>query len=359
MTGRALLYGATGYTGREVAVRLAEAGVNVVLAGRNPEKVRRLAEPLGLPWRAFDLASSVDLHAALDDIEVVLHAAGPFAITAGPMMTACLATGAHYLDLGGEWPSFVDAMALDEPARAAGVMLMPGVGLTIAVTDCLMAMAVRRHPDTVKLRLGVSRPQIITRGTVVSAANLIDQHVLIRRGGRLAGVSPGKLTHAFDYGEGLRESIAMSWADVVTGQFTTGVGDIEVYSELGWPFRTTFRAVGMAMGATGAGPWRAASRALASAWPEAPPAETRQRAGFVMVVEALDPWRRVRRMRMHTLDGYTVSVHTAVAALQNVIAGVQSPGFQTPARVFGADFILRLGCATLDEYPERDDGVAA
>ena len=41
MSGRALLYGATGYTGRLVARRLAAAGVEVVLAGRDAEGVRR------------------------------------------------------------------------------------------------------------------------------------------------------------------------------------------------------------------------------------------------------------------------------------------------------------------------------
>ena len=51
MSGGALLYGATGYTGRQVARRLAEAGVPVVLAGRNARSVGALAEGLGLPGR--------------------------------------------------------------------------------------------------------------------------------------------------------------------------------------------------------------------------------------------------------------------------------------------------------------------
>ena len=49
---RALLYGATGYTGRAIAAALAnEHGgkIDLVLAGRNERAVRAVAEPLGLP----------------------------------------------------------------------------------------------------------------------------------------------------------------------------------------------------------------------------------------------------------------------------------------------------------------------
>ena len=357
MSGRVLLYGATGYTGQLVARRLGDAAVDVVLAGRDREGVRQVAEPLGLAWTAFDLGDA-DL-GALTGVDVVLHAAGPFEQTAAPMLAACLRAGAHYLDLSGEWPGFVDAMAADAAARAAEVMVMPGVGLTIVATDCLLAMAKEAQPDAVMLRLGVSRPQVITRGTVVSASTLLSPQVVIRRDGELATVPAGSLSHAFDFGEGLREATAMSWADVVTGQFSTGVGDIVVYSELDWSQRLSYRASGVAMAITGARPWRTLGKALAAAWPEAPTEESRRRAGFVMVAEAVDPWRRVSRIRMRTLDGYTVSELAAAAAVQRVLAGDWSPGFQTPARVFGSDFILGLGCAELDTASERSAGAAA
>ena len=193
----------------------------VVLAGRNADQVRRVAEPLGLAWTAFDLSSPSALDQALDGVTVALHAAGPFETTARPMWQACLRAGAHYLDLGGEWPVFREAMSYDAQAQAAGVMLMPGVGLTVAATDCLLAMAKAQRPDAVKLRLGVSHPQVISRGTVVSAARLLSPEVIVRQGGQLVTVPAGRLTHAFDFGAGPVEATAMSWADVVTAEFST------------------------------------------------------------------------------------------------------------------------------------------
>lgn len=348
MSGGALLYGATGFTGRQVAARLAGLGVPLTLAGRSAEGVRRVAEPLGLSWTAFDLADEAALDAALGQVDVVLHAAGPFGETATPMVAACLRAKTHYLDLGGEWPVFAQILAEDAAARDAGIMLMPGVGLTIVATDCLLALAGQGQSDTVKLRLGVSRAQVLTRGTLASAVTLFGPGAVIRRGGELVSVPAGSLTCAFDFGDGLREATAMSWADVVTGQFSTGVPDIEIYSELPWPQRASYRASAMAMSITGPGLWRAAGAALSRAWPEGPADGARGEAAFIMVAEAIDPWRRARQVRMLTRDGYTVSIETATAAVRRVLGGDWAAGFQTPSRVFGADFILGLGCATLE-----------
>jgi short subunit dehydrogenase-like uncharacterized protein len=358
MSRRALLYGATGYTGRETAERLAAAGTDVVLAGRNPERVRAIAEPLGLEWRAFDLTNPAILCAALADIYTVLHAAGPFQITARPMLDACLANGTHYLDFNGEWPAFLEAISLDAAARAAGAMVMPGVGLTIAATDCSLALAKQLWPDTVRLCLGVSKPQVITRGTIESAAHTIGPEVLVRRGGQLTGTPLGSLTRAFDFGAGLSQAAAVSWADVVTGALTTGVDNIEVYQEMDWAQRAGYRTAGLAMDLTGPGPWQRAGASLSALWPVGPTAEARGAAHYTMVVEALDPWRRVRRLRMRTCDGYTTSVLTGAAAVERVLAGGARPGFQTPGRAFGPQFVFDTGAAAL-EAPTASGSAAA
>ena len=57
-------------------------------------------------------------------------------------------------------------------------------------------------------------------------------------------------------------------------------------------------------------------------------------------------------------DGYTVSVLTAATAVRRVLAGDWSPGFETPARVFGAAFVLEVGGAALED-PARERGEVA
>lgn len=354
MSGRVLLYGATGFTGAEIA-RMLAGTVDLVIAGRNEARVQSFAQEIGTPWRSFALDDAIAIDIALEDIDLVLHAAGPFGITARPMMDGCLRMKVDYMDLGGEWPVFIDAMSLDAAAREAGVMILPGIGLTVAASDCLMATAMQRWPETIRLCLGISRAQIISRGSVESAAMMMSPQVIMRKGGALMNVPAGSLVRAFDFGQGLSQATAMSWADVVTGSVSTGVDTIEVYSEMRWLERAGYRLSGMTMDVMGAGPAKAIGKALSQVWPEGPSVEARGEASFVMVVHAIDPWRRERRLAMRTRDGYSFSVLTAIDAVHRVLAGEGEAGFQTPARAFGADFIFKADAARLAD-PGRIDG---
>ncbi len=60
-----LIYGATGYTGDLTARLAVDLGMRPTLAGRNREKVERLATELGLPFLAFALDDGIALRAAL------------------------------------------------------------------------------------------------------------------------------------------------------------------------------------------------------------------------------------------------------------------------------------------------------
>jgi short subunit dehydrogenase-like uncharacterized protein len=67
---------ATRYNGKLVASRA--KGSNFVLAGRSAERVKAVAKPLGLPWRAFDVGNEANSTRASRTVVAVLCAAGPF-----------------------------------------------------------------------------------------------------------------------------------------------------------------------------------------------------------------------------------------------------------------------------------------
>jgi saccharopine dehydrogenase (NAD+, L-lysine-forming) len=347
MSGRVLVYGVTGRVGREIAARLAEGGVDVVAAGRDAARTRAVADSLGLPWRAFALTDQSLIDEAHEDIDLVLHAAGPFVDTALPMMSACIRTRTHYLDLTGEWPVFADAMAASDAASKAGVMLAPGAGFTLVASDCLLALAAEARPDAVKLRLAVSRPEAVSRATIRSLSPLIGPNILVRRDGALAPAPAGRLARDIDFGEGARETTAVCWPDIVTGEFTTGIGNIETYAESDWVQRVAHRMSASADAWLGGRTKQALSNAMTFAWPERPLLRSR-RNGFVLVVEAVDRWRRATTFRMRAGDGYAVSLVTACAMAGRILAGDVLPGFRTPASLYGSRFILDLGCAELE-----------
>ena len=55
---------------------------------------------------------------------------------------------------------------------------------------------------------------------------------------------------------------------------------------------------------------------------------------------------------MTTLEGYTLTAHTAVEAVRRVVAGGIATGFQTPSKAFGKEFVLSMPATSVDfEYP--------
>ncbi|HEY1880311.1 MAG TPA: saccharopine dehydrogenase NADP-binding domain-containing protein [Caulobacteraceae bacterium] len=349
MTGRVLVYGVTGHAGNVIARRLIEDGVDVVVAGRDVARTAAAAEALGRPGRAFPLTSDTVIDEALADIDIVLHAAGPFVETASPMMSACIRTRTHYLDLTGEWPVFTEAQELSAAAARAGVMLVPGAGFTLVASDCLLAHAAEARPDSVKLRLAVSRPDAVTRATIRSLASLIGPHIFVRRHGRLVPEPVGRLRRDIDFGEGLRETTAVCWPDITTAEFSTGVANIETFAESDWLQRIAHRLSASTGAMIGERARRTSSTILSLAWPERPPRAS-NRNGFVLVVEAVDRWRRATTFRMRTGDGYAVTVATACGMIRRTLAGDWSPGFRTPASLYGSRFITDIGCAELEEF---------
>ena len=154
MSGRDwLIYGANGYTGRLIAEEAVRRGLKPVLAGRNVEALTPLAARLGLPVRAFALDDAAALRAGLTGVGLVLHCAGPFSATAGPMLEACLDIGAHYLDITGEIDVFAHCHAQHARAQARGIVVLPGAGFDVVPTDCLAAALKRALPDATSLVL--------------------------------------------------------------------------------------------------------------------------------------------------------------------------------------------------------------
>ena len=337
-----LIYGATGYSGRLMTSGALAAGLRPILGGRDERKLAPLAESLGLVYRVARLEDAERLDAALDDIRTVLHAAGPFSYTSRPMVDACLRTGTHYLDLSAGVDNIEAIVARDAEARKRNIMMMPGVGFDVVPSDCLAAHVARRLPGAQRLALGISGLTLATRGSAKAFAEYAGRAITVRRDGTITCVPPGTLERSFDYGGGTRPSSAVSWGDVAAAYYTTGIPNIEVY------FEATPVIQGMLMATSYLGPvlrtapWQAWLKASADLLPEGPTEAQRAAVTTVIVAEGEDAGRRRVRARLRAPEAYTLTGETGPAIGARVLAGDLEVGFQTPARVYGADFVLRF-----------------
>jgi short subunit dehydrogenase-like uncharacterized protein len=340
LRGRVLIYGATGYTGRLIARRLRRLRCHIVVAGRTPDRVQALSAELGVAGRAVAIDEAEALDQALDDVDVLINAASPFASTAPALIESCLRTKTHYLDITGELPVFQNAFGYDASARKRGIMIMPGAGLGIVASDCLAAHVAELVPNAKYLRIALLRPNSFSRGTFRSALGLANSRVSIRRNGRLISLPVGRLQRAFDFGDGERESVAVSWADIFTAYHSTGIRNIETYFEADFAARALYQLGAGVADAMQLKPVKTLIDAIASAWPEGPPDVRRQTEQCVIVAEAEDSWRQRRCVRLTTPDGYSFTAEAATLIAQRILRGDFASGFQSPARVYGADLVL-------------------
>jgi short subunit dehydrogenase-like uncharacterized protein len=69
----------------------------------------------------------------------------------------------------------------------------------------------------------------------------------------------------------------------------------------------------------------------------------------VLVGQARTKTGRTVSSRLRTPEGYSLTAATAFDAARRVAAGESGPGFQTPSRVFGADYILGFDGVTRED----------
>lgn len=343
-----MIYGATGYTGKLMANSAKKLGLNPLLAGRNGAKLKAVADPLGFEYRTFSLDNAAALDAGLSEVQAVLHIAGPFSQTSRPMLDACLRTKRHYLDITGEIDVLEACAARDAEAKAAGIVVLPGVGFDVVPSDCLAAHMKDRMPDAIRLTLAIGGLEKMSRGTAKSSVESVGNPVRVRRGGRIVAQWPPQRRN-FDFGKGARPTIAVGWGDVATAYHSTGIEEITVYFE-SVPQLEQMAKLGGAMR------WLLSRKLVQNLikrsvdfLPEGPTDAERAAGCGILIGEAVNATGETVVSRLRTPEGYTLTAMTGLEIARRILAGNAEPGFQTPSSSFGADFILAFeGCTRTD-----------
>ncbi|KTR83449.1 membrane protein [Novosphingobium barchaimii] len=315
MTGL-MIYGASGYTGRMAAERASTAGLPLVLAGRSREPLVHFAQELNVDCRAFDLSDDSAIRAALTDVSVLLNCAGPFMNTAEPLMCAAIDAGVHYLDIAAELDSYRLAEKLDDAARAAGVMLMPGSGGSVAMLGCLAGHAAARVEKPQKLAIALHVAGSMSRGSAISASRNLVTETLQLRGGQLVPRPSGETAH-FDFGGGAVPCFAVTLPDLITIGRATGIPYVETYVHVSG---------------------KAFPDSDLADLPVGPGATERDANRYQAAVEVTAMGGTIVRSVLDTVNGYSFTPMAAAEAARRVLAGEVRPGFQTPAELFGTGF---------------------
>jgi saccharopine dehydrogenase (NAD+, L-lysine-forming) len=334
-----LIYGAYGYTGSLIAEEAVRRGHEPLLAGRNEQKLREVAAPLGLDTRVIALDDAPGLRAVLDDVPAVLHCAGPFVHTAAPMVAACLDTGTHYLDVTGEIPVLETLQGRDAEAEDAGVLLLPSVGFDVVPTDCLARALSEELPSATTLEIAFVGKGGVSQGTLKTAVEQMGMGGRVRREGEVVAVPPGWATRTVAFDDHPRTVISIPWGDVATAGVSTDVPNVTVYTYMPALARRLLRWSRYVQGVLGWEPLQALLKRLVERGVPNPGPEVREqgRTHVWASVRAEDGERRTARLRGP--HAYTLTARTAVEAIGRVVETPPALGYQTPATAFGVEFL--------------------
>ena len=337
------MYGANGYTGQLIAKMSAVYGLSPILAGRNENSLKELAGLLNLPYKVFDLSDTSALQEALKEVEVVLHAAGPFQFTAKLMIEGCLATHTHYLDITGEITVFEQAKLYDAKAKEAGIMIMPGVGFDVVPTDCTALYLKQQLPDATHLKLAFAMiGGKLSHGTAATMAENLGEGGAIRENGKIIKKPLGYKGFSIDFGVKKLFVMSIPWGDISTAYTTTGIPNIETFAGTSpktfsmlkwqrlynWILRTSFV--------------RNYTKKKLKQKPAGPSDEMRAKAISLVWGEVTNAAGQKISARMQCPEGYTLTAMTGLLITQKVLQGNVKPGYQTPAGAYGADLIMEI-----------------
>ena len=205
-----VVFGATSVTGRRVCAYLAERGANWAGAARDAGKAERVlgeCDVTAPETITADVGDEASLAAMASRTRVVLNLVGPYTHYGKPVIGACVAGGAHYVDLTGEIPfarRVIDEF--DAAAAEAGVKVVQVSGFEALPADLGVLLAAEaaheRHGEPLEsadLELEVNElpwppkpSDVLSGGTMQSMAAIAGRGRRVRlQGPRLPDHRPG------------------------------------------------------------------------------------------------------------------------------------------------------------------------
>lgn len=347
MSSEVWVWGASGRTGRLIARRLREAGVAVVLVGRDRGRLETLSEQLGGSPRLVVGCLQANLALLAHDApRVVVNTVGPFTATGLDIARACPA-GTHYVDVANEFTALEQVLALDRQAAAAGQVFVTGSGFGVLATESVVLRLCESRPRPSRVRVDALAAIALQAGVIGTAlaATIVE---IVSFGGR--EVRRGRL---------VRARVAGHYAPITTpdgDDLATGSG---ASGELlaAWRASDADTVIAASPAAPSNGLVRRTLPAIA--WLVRLPGVSRLAIGIIARIRFGDQemtrassWGHarvewadgtVREGWLRVGDGTEFTAAVAAEVTQRLLRGEGRPGAHTPGALFGHQLAEDLG----------------
>ncbi|KAH9617276.1 hypothetical protein KSS87_009637 [Heliosperma pusillum] len=214
---RVLILGGTGRVGGSTAIALSQfsPGLRIDVGGRNREKGEEMTKKLGEKSKFVEIdLNNVDaLEAALEDVDLVVHTAGPFqqAETCS-VLEAAIRTKTAYVDVCDDTSYAFRAKSYCKDAVAANIPAIITAGIYPGVSNVMAAELVRIARDEVETEPERLRFSYYTAGTggagptiLSTSFLLLGEEVIAYKKGEKVKLKPYSGMVNVDFGKGIRK----------------------------------------------------------------------------------------------------------------------------------------------------------
>jgi short subunit dehydrogenase-like uncharacterized protein len=207
------------------------------------------------------------------------------------MMQSCIRTQTHYLDITGEVAIFELAQSMDAQAKAAGVVLCPGVGFDVIPTDC---------------------------------------------------VALGYKVKEIDFGDGRKQAMTIPWGDISTAFHTTGIPNVEAYIPAPRNLVLFSKLANRVRPLLGLKVVQDFLKAQVDKRVKGPNEEERATMPTFVWGQVRNVKGQVKMVRIKTANPYGFTIDSAVAVSRGLMAMDKVSGAYTPAKLMGSGFVETL-----------------
>ncbi|XP_027075720.1 uncharacterized protein [Coffea arabica] len=234
---RVLILGGTGRVGGSTAIALSKLSpdLQIIIAGRNRERGAAMVDKLGddSEFTAVNIDDSKSLEAALVDVDLVLHTAGPFQQAQKcTVLEAAIRTKTAYIDVCDDTSYAYRAKAYMDEAVTAGIPAITTGGIYPGVSNVMAAELVRVAKSESEVKPERLRFYYYTAGsggagpTILSTSFLLlGEEVVAYNKGKKINLKPysGMLNIDFGMGIGKRDVFLLNLPEVRSAYEILGV----------------------------------------------------------------------------------------------------------------------------------------
>ena len=311
--------GATGFTGRLVARELYRHDVLTLLAGRNAEKLDKLAaETGGAETAVVDVRDTPALDTLANRVGVVINCVGPFIDFGEPVVRAAIAAATHYIDTTGEQPFVKDMLVHKTWAQSQKVAVVPALGFDVAVADCGAALAAEDLDGVETVQVTYVARIHTSQGTKRSALRMLQSDGFAYADGAWVAEVPARHMVFVDFPKPVGRVAAVSFpsAEVVTIPLHIQAREVRTFMSVPRAAARVLSATGVAMSGLMRSPIGSLLSTVIGEGTNGPDDDTRRSDAFHVCVDVHGTRGGKAEARRIVLSGKDVYGLTAAIARQ-------------------------------------------